>query len=100
MCACVRMRGARVRVCVCAWRIECPAVAAQRRPLPLDTLHEQEQVGPAAGGEVRAGSCGEAACRGGERRGAEAEDQIFPGGDECSAQLGELRHRRVDDRLR
>ena len=71
-----------------------------RDALLLDTLHEQEQVGPAAGGEVRAGSCGEAARSGGERRGAEAEDQIFPGGDECSAQLGELRHRRVDDRLR
>ena len=69
-------------------------------PSPLDRLHEQEQVGPAAGGEVRAGNGGEAARGGGERRGAKAEDQVFPRGDERAPQLGELGHGRVDDRLR
>ena len=66
----------------------------------LDRLHEQEQVGAAAGGEVRAGNGGEAARRRGERRGAKAEDQVFPRSDKRATQLGELRHGRVDDRLR
>jgi len=69
-------------------------------PSPLDRLHEQEQVGAAAGGEVRAGNGGEAARRRGERRGAKAEDQVFPRSDKRATQLGELRHGRVDDRLR
>ena len=95
---CVRVHALCARVCCVEVRVA--SCGSTETPSLLDTLHEQEQVGPAAGGEVRAGNGGEAARRGGERRGAKAEDQVFPRGDEGAPQLGELGHGRVDDRLR
>ena len=98
MCACVCMRC--VCVCVVCVEVRVASCGGTEMPSPLDRLHEQEQVGPAAGGEVRAGNGGEASRRRGERRGAKAEDQVLPRGDERATQLGELRHGGVDDRLR
>ena len=97
MCACVCMPWC---ACVCCVEVRVASCGSTETPSLLDAVHEQEQVGPTAGGEVRAGNGGEAARRGGERRGAKAEDQVFPRGDERATQLGELRHGRVDDRLR
>ena len=96
---CVRVH-ALVRACVLRGGSGGHRCGSTETPSLLDALHEQEQVGPTARGEVRAGNGGEAARRGGERRGAKAEDQVFPRGDERATQLGELRHGRVDDRLR
>ena len=98
VCVCVCVR-ARVCVCVCE-AARMASCGGAKSPSASDKLHEQEQVGTAPGREVRAGGGGEAVRRCGERHGAKAKNKVLARGDERAAQLGKLRHGRVQRRLK